>query len=282
MRSYVDEGDVPALWKNLMDVIADGVSVFSKLQLIMELAPGVLLTVGLPTRIAACRRMRRPVSTFGCEQSVEAAVAGGIVGLAVLPGAPDDAEPGAAEDAEGVRVVVSAGAGALVDVGGPGVVVAAAVGEDADGAAQVFVAGPAEAGDFLLAGLDGDGGLSGDRFERGACWVAISGVADLGEQLGGGDDALGVAEEREEDGAVVVGADGACDRQRGSGSSVPATDPAAFRGRLFRARAVGRFSGIELGFAFMSQGQATSDRGFAELGRERNGSFLEEPDEDED
>ena len=75
----------------------------------------------------------------------------------VLPEAPDDAEPGGAEDADRVREVVAAGAGALEDVVGPGVVVAACVGEDADGGAEVFVAGPAEAGDLLFAGLDGDG-----------------------------------------------------------------------------------------------------------------------------
>src|SRR5262245_51143157 len=98
--------------------------------------------------------MRRPVSTLGCERPVEVAVAGGVVGGAVLPDAPDDAQPGAAEDAEGVRVVVAAGAGALVDVVGPGVVLAAVVGEDGDGVAQGFVARPAEAGDFLLARFD--------------------------------------------------------------------------------------------------------------------------------
>src|SRR5439155_16482088 len=90
-----------------------------------------------------------------------------------------------------VRVVVAARAGALVDVVGPGVVFAACVGENADGAAQLFVAGPAEAGDFLFARLDGDRGLAGDRFERAAGGVAFSAVADLGEQFSGGDDGLG-------------------------------------------------------------------------------------------
>src|SRR4029079_4327671 len=130
--------------------------------------------------------MRRPVSTLGCGEAVEAVVAGGVVGGVVLPEAPDDAEPGAAEDADRVGVVVASGAGALVDVVGPGVVVAAAVGEDADGVAEVFVAGPAEAGDLLFAGFDCDGGLAGDRFERGAGLVAVSVVADLGQELGCG------------------------------------------------------------------------------------------------
>ena len=135
----------------------------------------------------------------------------GVVGGVVVPEAPDDAQPGAAEDADGVGVVVASCAGALVDVGGPGVVVAARVREDADGCAQVLVAGPAEAGNLLLSGLDGDRRLAGDRFERAALRVALSGVADLGEQLGGGDDRRRIAEEREEDVAVVVGADGAGD-----------------------------------------------------------------------
>src|SRR6266511_482260 len=117
--------------------------------------------------------MRRPVSTLGCEEALEVAVAGGVVGGVVLPDAPDHAQPGAAEDADRVRVVVAAGAGALVDVVCPRVVLAAAVGEDADGAAEGFVAGPAEGGDLLLAGLDGDGGLAGDRLERAAGGVAF-------------------------------------------------------------------------------------------------------------
>jgi len=53
IRSYTDEGDAPGVWKALMRVVADGASVFSKAQLVTELALGVLLTVGLFTRIAA-------------------------------------------------------------------------------------------------------------------------------------------------------------------------------------------------------------------------------------
>ena len=52
IRSYIDEGNAPGLWKDLMGVIADGASVFSKMQLVTELALGVLLTIGLATRIA--------------------------------------------------------------------------------------------------------------------------------------------------------------------------------------------------------------------------------------
>lgn len=53
IRTYIDEGDSPGLWKDLMAVVGDGASVFSKMQLVTELALGVLLTIGLATRIAA-------------------------------------------------------------------------------------------------------------------------------------------------------------------------------------------------------------------------------------
>jgi hypothetical protein len=59
----------------------------------------------------------------------------------------------------------------------------------------------------------------------------------------------------------------------GSGKTVGATDPAAFLGEFAPARAEATISGTELGFAFRSD-SASSDRGFAELGRERNGVFL--------
>ena len=65
-------------------------------------------------------------------------------------------------------------------------------------------------------------------------------------------------------------------KRLGMGGDVPPTDPAAFRGRFAPARAYGWFSGKELGFSFESKGLADSDRGYASLGRERNGEFLKE------
>ena len=62
--------------------------------------------------------------------------------------------------------------------------------------AQAFVAGPAEGGVAAFAGLDGDGGLAGVGGEAVGGGVAGAVVADLGEQAGGADDALGVAEQR--------------------------------------------------------------------------------------
>ena len=69
---------------------------------------------------------------------------GRVVGDAVLPAAPDDVQPGAGEDADGVGVVVAAVAGTLVEVGGPGVGVVGVAGEVDDGAAQLFIDGPAK------------------------------------------------------------------------------------------------------------------------------------------
>jgi hypothetical protein len=61
---------------------------------------------------------------------------------------------------------------------------------------------------------------------------------------------------------------------RGSGSSVAAGDPAAFSGSFRPARATGTFSVTESGFSFRSNPGASTDRSFAELGTEKNGSRL--------
>jgi hypothetical protein len=62
--------------------------------------------------------------------------------------------------------------------------------------------------------------------------------------------------------------------QLGSGNAVPATDPAAFIGVFAPARSTGQFSGVELGFSFVSKRGASSDLGYAQIGTERNGVFL--------
>jgi len=57
------------------------------------------------------------------------------------------------------------------------------------------------------------------------------------------------------------------------GSSDP-LDPTNFDGHLYKnVTATGRFSGKEIGFSFRSD-LTTSEGGFAELGRERNGAFI--------
>jgi hypothetical protein len=60
--------------------------------------------------------------------------------------------------------------------------------------------------------------------------------------------------------------------RRGRGTEVPPTDPAAFLGRIAPARSTGTFSGSGVGFSFTGRGD--TDRGYALLGRERNGAFL--------
>ncbi len=64
--------------------------------------------------------------------------------------------------------------------------------------------------------------------------------------------------------------------QLGSGTAVPADDPAAFLGKFFEAQAEGSASGLELGFSFTSNLLTSNFDGglFAMLGTERNGAFL--------
>jgi hypothetical protein len=62
---------------------------------------------------------------------------------------------------------------------------------------------------------------------------------------------------------------------RGKGTAVPPTDPAAFLGAFARAGARGTFSGREFGFSFKSDPGVSSRGGYALLGRERNGVFLQ-------
>jgi hypothetical protein len=61
---------------------------------------------------------------------------------------------------------------------------------------------------------------------------------------------------------------------RGSGHDVAPTDPAAFLGRFATARSTAAFTGSEFGFSFRSNPGASTDRTFAEIGSERNGSSL--------
>jgi hypothetical protein len=62
--------------------------------------------------------------------------------------------------------------------------------------------------------------------------------------------------------------------ERGKGNTVPATDPAAFRGRFATARSSAAITGFEFGFSFRSNPGVTTDGTFAEMGRERNGALL--------
>jgi hypothetical protein len=101
-----------------------------------------------------------------------------------LPASPDDVEPGAGEDADGVGVVVAAVACSLVEVGGPGVGVVGVAGEVDDGAAESFADGPAVGDDLRLAGLAGGRCSAGEGGQYLWGGVSAAGVADLGEQPG--------------------------------------------------------------------------------------------------
>src|SRR5271169_6776473 len=144
----------------------------------------------LPARTLRSRHMRSPVSSRLClvfQEALEGAVFGGVVVDAVLPAVPDDGEPGAGKDADGVWVVVASGSGAPVEVGGPRVGSAGVAGEVADGVAQLFVAGPTEADGAYFAGLAGRGGDTGQAHQRLGGGELGAAVADFGEQSGSAD-----------------------------------------------------------------------------------------------
>ena len=62
--------------------------------------------------------------------------------------------------------------------------------------------------------------------------------------------------------------------RRGRGDEVEPTDRAAFLGRIAPARSTAWFSGSHVGFSFRSDPGVSTDRGYALLGRERNGTYL--------
>jgi hypothetical protein len=61
--------------------------------------------------------------------------------------------------------------------------------------------------------------------------------------------------------------------KRGSGRAVPVTDKAAFVGDIAPARSTGAFSAEEWGFA-LDFARGGTDRGYAQMGRSRNGVFI--------
>lgn len=75
----------------------------------------------------------------------------------VVPVAPDDADPGACEDPNGVRVPTSTGDGPLVDPHRPLVTETDTVREIHYRAAEFLVARPAEHGLFVFSGLPSRG-----------------------------------------------------------------------------------------------------------------------------
>jgi hypothetical protein len=61
---------------------------------------------------------------------------------------------------------------------------------------------------------------------------------------------------------------------RGKDATVAPTDPAAFLARFAVAMSTAEFEVAEFGFSFRSDPGVSTDQGFAEMGRERNGVFL--------
>src|SRR5918995_4951007 len=81
-----------------------------------------------PVRGHCLGRMRHPVSTLlSRREGLCCFVRLWIVGLMVGPGAPEDPDPGAGQNTDGMGVI--AAASPLVDVGGPGGGMARIVGE---------------------------------------------------------------------------------------------------------------------------------------------------------
>lgn len=64
--------------------------------------------------------------------------------------------------------------------------------------------------------------------------------------------------------------------QRGFGTEVAPTDPGAFLGEIAPAVSTASLAGHQMGFAFESTMASTSPRGFAQIGRHRNGVYLTE------
>ena len=130
--------------------------------------------------------MRHPASTSefsGCDFG-GGVMLYGVVGGAVLPYAPEHAEPCACEDADGMRMFAPALPGAAVDVGGPCGGMARVVREACDGDPEVLVAGPSEDDAAFFARGVGDGadaGLGGELVLGGE---APTHVAEFGQDLG--------------------------------------------------------------------------------------------------
>lgn len=133
------------------------------------------------------------------------AVLGGVVGFAVDPGPPEDAEPGSCENADCVGVIASTGSCSFVDVCGPWRAVSGVVGEAGDGGAEPMVAGPSEGDAAALAGSVGDGSDAGFGGELVFGLEALAHIAELGEDLcgidaagaGKGHDDLAIGERRD-------------------------------------------------------------------------------------
>jgi len=120
---------------------------------------------------------------FRSEEGESPSVALGVVGGVVVPAAPEDASPGASEDADGVRVIAATSARLSIHVGGPGTGMAGVVGPGGEGLTQSLVAGEASGNTAVLAGGAGhgsDAGFGGELLEG---IEAQAVIPELGEDL---------------------------------------------------------------------------------------------------
>jgi len=78
-------------------------------------------------------------TAFGSDGTHRGEMRGGLTGRFILPGAPEHADPGSGEDADGVGMIASARVCAAIDGFCPGGGVARIVGEAGDGGAQSSV-----------------------------------------------------------------------------------------------------------------------------------------------
>lgn len=121
-----------------------------------------------------------------------------IVRKAVLPHPPDHPHPRSAQHPDSVRVIATAPERPEVGLSCPRIVLAAGIGQDRQGVAQVLVTGSAEGGDLPLSRLLRHGAHPCFGGQRLGVRVALAPVADLGEEFGSSEGRAKIAEEREE------------------------------------------------------------------------------------
>lgn len=148
---------------------------------------------------AAGAAVRQPVSTYGFGHAVQDR----IVWPSVLPGAPENTQPGAAEDADCVGMPTSSAACAGVDSRGPSAGVAGVVRKAGQRGAQASVAGPSERDPAGLAGLSGDRGKAGIGGKLIGGQIAGAILAQLSQNLTGAE--LTCPREAHEDLTILAG-----------------------------------------------------------------------------
>ena len=104
--------------------------------------------------------------------------------LAVLPAAPDDADPGPSQDANGMGMSASPRNCSLVDVGRPRVGRPAPVREVHQGGSEFLVARPSKHGLVAFPGLPGRRGRSSQGREGVIGGKPFPAIPDLGQQGG--------------------------------------------------------------------------------------------------